>query len=400
MKRNSTSIWAVIFTMVGVFALIASGLLQRAFTAVTIGDEKYNVAQYHIYYYNEYYQYLADHSGEDLTKQGLYSNSRMHRQQSPYGMSWGDYFRKNAESKMEEQYVLCQAAEDAGYALSDSGEEKLEAEKTRMEQLAANSGLKKVKDYLQHVYQPGVTEKMYYTEYEKGLLADEYKQVLVKQQFTPSQDEVEAYAQQKESGDAYTANILLLQMEAPIDRFSQEVGQTQLDNLDKREDNIMAAFEEKGGDEAAFRELAADFSGKSTASDAITAEMSGDASSSESSDAAASTSESADAISTSSGDASGNASYEIHNLRSSNTAYPQEIVSWATSASRVPGDMTTVKSSDGSKVYIAYYVSRGEKESLVNAREALIKQAYSKWLEQQESSITVKEDFLGMRFAR
>lgn len=359
MKGNRTSIIAVIVTMVAVFCLMASGLPQRFFTAVTIGDTDYSVAQFRLYYYNEYYDFLLDHTEDDLTSMGLLSNSRLHRQESPYGMSWFEYFKQGAEDEMVERYILEQEAINAGYTLSEEGLAAVAEEHDMIVYLTAQSGLNDEKDYLQRLYQPGTTVDSYYEEYERGVLAEEYKQILIEEYFTPSESEVEALAESyaAESADAYSADIAVIRMDAKADRFSETVEDRQIENLRIRGQNLLADFEETDGSYETFLAYAASYS------EEVDVETNGG----------------------------------LHKgVRSDD--YPLEVAAWYTDASRKAGDVTLINT--GESVYLIYYVDQGEKESILDARASLTEDAYVAFLEEKKASLEIKEHFFGMRIAR
>jgi hypothetical protein len=371
MKGNKgVSIAAVVITMVFVFTLMASGLPQRAISAVTIDGTKYSIAQYHLYYYNEYYDFLTEHSGEDLTEMGLYTNSRLHRQESPYGMTWDEYFKTGAIDKMVERTVLCNAAEEAGYSLSEEGQEKLQEEHSGVQAATAASGLNKEQDYLQHLYQPGVTVDSYYEEFERGLLADEYKQKLIKEEFTPTEQEVQERADQSESGDAYTADLLVIKLTAPTDRYSEVLEDRQTNNLKTRTENIMSAFE------------------KNTAS--VKAQISSDA-------VSADASQEAFQVLVNNFSEEESETGGLHEgVRTGD--YSDNVDQWL-SGDRQAGD-TFVDITDDGEAYIFYYVKKGEQEKIIDAREALIDEAYNSWLEEKKANVAVSENEIGLRIAR
>ncbi len=369
---RGVSIAAVVITMIFVFTLMASGLPQRAITAVTIDGTKYSVAEYHLYYYNEYYDFLSEHADEDLTEMGLYTNSRLHRQESPYGMTWDEYFKSAALEEMTERDILCKAAEEAGYRLSQEGQEKLEEEHEGVQAATTASGLTKEKDYLQHLYQPGSTVESYYKEFERGLLAGEYKQKLIDEEFTPSEKEVEERAAQSETGDAYTADLLVIQMSVSPDRYSETLEDRQMDNLKIRTENVLKAFEEGNA--------------------SIQAQSSGDAAL-----ASADASQEAFQVLVNNFSEEESETNGLHQgVRSGD--FSESVDAWL-AGNRSEGDTFTDISEDG-KAYIFYYVKKGEQEKIIDARNALIQEAYTSWLDEKKQDITIKENTIGMRIAR
>lgn len=367
---RGVSIAAVVITMIFVFTLMASGLPQRAITAVTIDGTKYNVAEYHLYYYDEYYDFLSEHAGEDLTEMGLYTNSRLHRQESPYGMTWDEYFKSAAVDKMTERDILCKAADEAGYSLSQAGQEALEEEHEGVQAATTASGLTKEKDYLQHLYQPGVTVESYYQQFERGLLADEYKQKLIDEEFTPTEKEIEERAAQSETGDAYTADLLVIQMSVSADRYSETLEDRQLDNLKQRTENVMKAFEEGNA--------------------SIQNQISGDAVSADASQEAFQVL----LNNFSEEDSETNGLHE--GVRSGD--FSANVDAWL-AGDRSEGDTFTDITEDGT-AYIFYYVKKGEQEKIIDARKALIEESYTSWLDEKKADLTVTENTIGMRIAR
>ncbi len=356
-KLEKRSVFTLCILLMAVCALFVSGLPQKIVIAETIGDYEVSGAEYQLYYYREYYDYLAEHAGEDLSARGLYTNSKHHRQESPYGMTWDEYFEMLAQNTLQEQYILCLAAEEAGYTLSEDGENTLAAEWESIAALAEECGLDSGEEYLKEVYGAGVTLELYETMCRRELLAAEYKEIL-SEDMAPTEEDIVSYLETHASGDAgNAADVVFIVMSAEADRYTQEVTERQEENLKIRCDHLLEAFEEAGGTAEAFCELAALYSEETDAS--ITLGVHEDAR----------------------GDSD-----------------PESVADWYTDTTRQEGDVTVIF--EGTQAYLLYYLEKGESLAVLCARESIVNERIEAYLEEAREQYPVEGNALGLRIAK
>ncbi|MCR5785418.1 MAG: hypothetical protein K6G40_07245 [Eubacterium sp.] len=354
-EKNITLIGAVL--VMAVCALFVSGIPQSIVIAENIGDYSVSAAEYKLYYYWEYYDYISEHADEDLTSQGLYTNSKLHKQESPYGMSWDEYFNMLAKETLQEEIILCDVAKNGGYVLSEEGIEELEKEKESIAQQTEECGLSSEEKYLKKVYSSAVTPELYYEAYERSLLAKEYKNILL-DSISITQDELEEYISENEIEDeGYAADVVIILINAESDRYTGEVTERQMENLKIRCENILEKFYEMGNKQSNFEELAAAYSQEEDVS--VTRGV----------------------------------KKELMNDK-----YPEAVCDWYSDENRISGDITTVI--DNTTAYIIYYINQGDKISNIKAETALKQELYEEYLQSKKEQYPIGEKELGMLIAK
>lgn len=255
-KNNDPILRALYIILVPIVLLIIvlnSGMLQRWIPAAQIHGRNYSVVRYN-YYYFDYYNSFLEENELILDELGYDPTLSDSNQYTGDGLTWKEFFQRQAEANMAETAYYCDLADENGYEFSE--EELLPVE----EQLAGNgekqlaSGIG-AKNYYTAYYGSGMTEETYTAELTRQVKAQAYKDYLIRSA-APTQAEIDAYIKANGIPAYQTLNLRVITLEALPDRETGTVGQEQLNAL-KEKLNRLAARYEAGED---FGSLQAAFS--------------------------------------------------------------------------------------------------------------------------------------------
>ncbi len=177
-KSNITyTIVAVALVIVFAFIFIYNSTFpSRHTTAVTIGGKEYSVAQLNYYYsssymsfYNAYSQYIS---------YGLFFDPQTSLADQMYSedMTWRQYFLDSAVDSMTEIQVLNDAAEAAGFTLSEEDQAAYESTIHEIEEHWADLGYSSLQQYINLNYGTGVDMDTIRTELYRTYVASAYSQ--------------------------------------------------------------------------------------------------------------------------------------------------------------------------------------------------------------------------------
>ena len=159
------------------------GIIERAVTAVTIGDDKVSAAQFNYYYTAQYQQmaYYADMYAQQGMSMGFDSSVAPDEQNSTQTdedgnvLTWDEVFKDSAVNYAQFVYAYYNEAVKAGYTLSD--DEKAEINETiesyRDEAVSNNYSLNA---YLRESFGGGFNEKVFRKQLEMETLAQNYSE--------------------------------------------------------------------------------------------------------------------------------------------------------------------------------------------------------------------------------
>jgi hypothetical protein len=121
-RNTAIAVSAIILAMVIFFVVLASGVIQRFTTAVTVGTEKISVAEYNFYLYSNVNSYINSMSGYglDASSLGLDLDKPLDDQAYPYsssGETWGSYFRNQTSTSLKQTLALYLEAKANGVSL-------------------------------------------------------------------------------------------------------------------------------------------------------------------------------------------------------------------------------------------------------------------------------------------
>lgn len=157
------------------------GILERAVTAVNIGDEKITAAQFNYYYSAQYQQmaYYAQAYAQQGLNMGFDTSVAPDEQESTQkdedgnALTWAEVFKDSATNYAQFVYAYYNEAAKAGYTLSEDETAEINEtiESYREEAVSNNYSLNA---YLRESFGSGFTEKTFRKQLEMETLAQNY----------------------------------------------------------------------------------------------------------------------------------------------------------------------------------------------------------------------------------
>lgn len=157
------------------------GILERAVTAVNIGDEKITAAQFNYYYSAQYQQmaYYAQAYAQQGLNMGFDTSVAPDEQESTQtdedgnALTWAEVFKDSAANYAQFVYAYYNEAAKAGYKLSDDETAEInETIESYREEAATNNY--SLNAYLRESFGSGFTEKTFRKQLEMETLAQNY----------------------------------------------------------------------------------------------------------------------------------------------------------------------------------------------------------------------------------
>lgn len=187
---------AVLFVVVFVFVmLVNNGFFASRSAALTVGEHDVSASMYNFFYRSLYANYYNTY-GDYITNYGYPFSADTPLDEQVYdsetGETWADYFDDQTRESIVWAYALADAAEEAGYTLSDDGKTEIETILSSLDATAASYSYNSVNGYLAAYYGTGCTEKLYREFLELEYLATEY-QTEKQDSLTYTTDDLMAY---------------------------------------------------------------------------------------------------------------------------------------------------------------------------------------------------------------
>ena len=170
---------AVVVLLVAVVLYMNSGLFLRTATAVRINDEKYSIADYNFFYQTTYYQYYMQY----YNYYGSYASNYMPDAET---------MKETTLASMRSTQALFDAAEKAGYQLSEDARKSIDDAIAQLPETAKNGGYLSVNAFLHANYGKGMTQKIYERNMTRYMTAGDYATYL-QDNYTYTPDELSAY---------------------------------------------------------------------------------------------------------------------------------------------------------------------------------------------------------------
>lgn len=198
-QKNTTIAVCSLIALIILFVIVlGSGIPQRIFTALTIGTEKISVAEYNFYLYSNANNYVSSMKsyGMSTDQLGLDLEQSLDDQECPYTSgtqkgSWGDYFRTQTNSSLEESTALYLEAKANGVSLPAETQTSIDNSIANLKDYckANDTTLSK---YLTTNYGKGVNEAVLRRALERSNLASYYSGEKEKS-FTYTNEQVTGY---------------------------------------------------------------------------------------------------------------------------------------------------------------------------------------------------------------
>ena len=196
-RRASTrkyTIVAVVLVLFFAFIFIYnSSLPAKLTTAVTVNGEKYSAAELNYYYSNAYQTYYQNYYYYFYLGYGPFdTDTPLDEQEYADGQTWHDYFLESAVDTLTQVQMLNEAAEAAGFVLSDEERTEYDESVAEFETAWEDYGYSSLKQFVALVYGDGVTPELVETEMYRMTVASAYAQQ-VYDDFEYTAEELAAY---------------------------------------------------------------------------------------------------------------------------------------------------------------------------------------------------------------
>ena len=193
-RSEAKKLKAYTFTFIVLMVLVVSiflgitlrtpvtGLINRATTAVIIGEHKITTAELN-YYYKDYIQNFtsqySDYGNYASTYlqmyTGLNTSVALDEQKNPTtGQTWADYFTSIAKTNAQWSHAMYDKAVAEGFTLTADEQKSLENQEANLELVASYYGYNNANAYLRASYGPGATLKSYMEYTRINTIANSY----------------------------------------------------------------------------------------------------------------------------------------------------------------------------------------------------------------------------------
>ena len=212
-----------------IILILYSGILRFFVPAVTIHGSTCQVVDFDYYYFSVYHEQTDDPVW--LLQSGFDPEQDASAQMYSESLTWKDHFIALAVHRLASVSYYADLAESAGYVCPDLDE----IVQQRQAEIHAFCTLNSIKpsNYYKAYYGSSMSEKRYFRHYQREVYAMQYKEYLL-QSRPISATEAEEYCVQHNLLPYQTANLSILSLPAVPDRFTGEIGDTQLKQLEQK----------------------------------------------------------------------------------------------------------------------------------------------------------------------
>ncbi|MBQ2236825.1 MAG: peptidylprolyl isomerase [Clostridia bacterium] len=205
----------------GINALLDNGYFLRKNVSVSSDNYEINNAMVSYFFYEEYRDFI-NKNYESLGDMKLSSEKSLKKQKSYYGDgSWYDHFMKLTEENIKTLTAFCEEAEknDIKLAKADLDEIDYLIEKYKSN---AKSGQKTELEYYEYMYGRGVTEKDIRDCLSMELLAEKYKDILMKDFSISDEDYQAEYNKNPQKYNTVSALVYSFKFEESYQNLTNE----------------------------------------------------------------------------------------------------------------------------------------------------------------------------------
>ena len=186
-EAKKLTLYTVIFAAVMAVMLVAaicvgitrsisnSGVRERNTVALTVGDHEISNAELSYFYMSAINNFNSNY-GSYAAMLGLDTSKPLDEQviDNDSGLTWADDFLNTAKENARTVYAMADAAEAAGFTLSEDELSSIDASITSMKTYATLYGYSSTKDFLKAQYGSGATEESYKQYVTLSTLANAY----------------------------------------------------------------------------------------------------------------------------------------------------------------------------------------------------------------------------------
>ena len=178
-----TTIFVVVLAVMVVFAIAIgvtrsisnSGVRERNTVALTVGDHEISNAELSYFYMSAINNFNSNY-GNYAAMMGLDTSKPLDEQviNNDTGLTWADDFLNTAKDNARSVYAMADAAEAAGFTLSEDELAEIDTSISNMKMYATLYGYSSTKDFLKAQYGNGATEESYKQYVTVNTLANAY----------------------------------------------------------------------------------------------------------------------------------------------------------------------------------------------------------------------------------
>ncbi len=246
MSRKAKLYWAIGIVIV---ILVAALLIWHNFfygnknaVAATVGDHEYTTTEVAYYYNSVANNYISQ--AQQYSQLGMdmgYDTSLSPSEQTyneEEGTTYADYFLQQALDQLQRVTILCDAAEQEGYTLSEEGQQSVEDNMDALYTYSVQSGAGSEESYLRMIYGRNMTKSLFEEMLTNAILADEYAQSK-SDSFTYSDEDLETYYEENAASlDSYEYRYCYIYADIP-ESTTDEDGNT----VEPTEEETQAAMD-------------------------------------------------------------------------------------------------------------------------------------------------------------
>ena len=261
---------------------------------------------------------------------------------------------QTALAALEEDTLLLEAAEEAGYTAQEEVQAACDARLEELRQYCVDTGLKSLGDYFTSYYDTGMTQDLYLELYSGQILAESYRKAL-EEELGPSEADVEDYVAALGTAADYTADLSLASFEAEADRVSGQPEQRQWDNARTLGETFLDRWAQEGGGTERFCAMAVAYTrAEEVPQDGVWTDMAAD-------------------------------------------DLEDEVAQWCFQGQPAVGETALLQGEKG--WWAVCYLGQGEDARAIQARQDLWQARYDQWRAQRQADRTTATHALGMAIA-
>lgn len=230
MSHKAKVYWAIGIVVV---VLVAALLIWHNFfygnqnaVAATVGDKEYSTTEVAYYYNTVANNYISQAQAYQQMGMDMGYDTSLSPAEQTYnaedGTTYADYFLQQALDQLQQVTILCDAAEQEGYTLSDEGKQSVEDNMDALYTYSVQSGAGSEESYLRMVYGRNMTKSLFKDLLTDAILADEYAQVK-SDSFTYTDEDLETYYQDNAATlDSYDYRYCYIYADLPQSTTDEE----------------------------------------------------------------------------------------------------------------------------------------------------------------------------------
>lgn len=239
-----TAIGILVVVVFALLILVNSGVLQKNATAVTIGSHKLSPAEFNYFYQDTYYNIKSSYTSYGMWDYMVDTSKPIENQtnmMSEDGSTWKEFITKSAIDSATQVYALYDAAQEAGYTLTEDAQSSLDSIPESITTYAETNHFKDADDYLEDYYGKGSTLESYVAymtvqQYASGYATEKTDS------FTYSDDELRTYYNENtQDFDKVTYRVFTVTTENDDSAAAKETADSMQAELDSTEKSFSDA---------------------------------------------------------------------------------------------------------------------------------------------------------------